>query len=836
MPKINLEYHLQEAMFLENAGFKPEARKHYDLLKDHLPLLDEKGLKRVSQFYDSVKKFDIVFEASKLGIKRMGDLTTLAPLFIISWKKTGQHANELEWLIIQPGMDHLLQEKLAISRLLFIKGKTDKAYMVSLEIAEQIEYGFRENPSWYKLYTDAILNLTEMEFIFKNFTQARFHIRKLIYIKKDFFTRVQDIAYWAILLDEITHYSTRPDWDKIEQQLKGDVLLISRFYHQLSKNKLDKQLMKQFEELTFADEMLEKKRKTYLHFIRKLSGQRDGLHSTKQNRSELPHDLLTSLLYADYKHIGNPGDVKAFWENEFPKHADRPEAIKTYWDAQKNEKHKSPNPDLQDCEITFFGGGQKIGGTSILISVKGHHLLLDAGMHVHQEHYHPDYQPMEDMGIGFQDIDALLLTHAHLDHTGAVPYVHKRQNDLPIYATEPTKSLMKMLLTDSARIAKQEKRDFYSEVDVQNTVLTIKPIDFYRSFVVPSGDEEWKVTYYPSGHILGAGSIYIEMMGIKILFTGDYSIDEQKTVQGLRLPDDLQVDILITESTYGFLPTNASVERKRQEKLFVESVLQTMEKNGTMLIPAFAVGRAQEIILILKDAFKSEKYLPFDLFLDGRVTDVCRIYERFAEKNQFINPAYFQGENGESPFFGGGVQVAQDIYSSHENAEFTFNDFLEDYILPGNNCIVASSGMLTENSASSKYAEALIEDEKNSISFTGFMDEESPGHHVLDTSKMIDGETVTINGSKREVRASIESFRLSAHASREQILQLIAKIQPKKVFLMHGEHNKRYKPVRTIAEGNKIYPSIIDLLVYLKNDLQVIPAVNGQSYHLGERE
>ncbi|MEM5672976.1 MBL fold metallo-hydrolase [Bacillus cereus] len=269
---------------------------------------------------------------------------------------------------------------------------------------------------------------------------------------------------------------------------------------------------------------------------------------------------------------------------------------------------------------------------------------------MHEEVYHPDYTPLSDKGLSFDDIDGLLITHAHLDHTGAVPYVHKQGPDMPMYATEATVGLMKILLTDTVRISKDKITDMYSEEDVQDTLLSIKYVDFHKTFTIPSKESEWNITYYPSGHILGAGAIHIEFNGVSILFTGDYSIDEQKTVKGLVLPEDLEVDVLITESTYGFLPTNASVDRTRQEKLFVESIKRTMDKGGSMLIPAFALGRAQEIILILKDAFKEQKYLPFNLYLDGRVTDVCRIYQRYSEQGRYINPDFYQKENEESLF------------------------------------------------------------------------------------------------------------------------------------------------------------------------------------------
>jgi Cft2 family RNA processing exonuclease len=826
--------HLQQAIFLENRGFNHEAKKHYDILKMKLHLLDTEGLSRVSQYYVLQKEYDVVFKASKSAIEKAGNIQVLAPLFITSWENISKDINYLEWLLNQPGIEYVTDVKLYIARYLFIEGKRDKSYMISLEIAERMDREFRGNPSEYKLYIDTVLNLVELEFIFENYTQARFHLRKLIYLNNERLAREQDIVYWAIILDEISNFVTRGDWESIDLQLSGDVKFIGRFYKELSQNALTKQTVEQLKYNSFMDEALESKRNTYIRLIMRMSIQSNWFEGIENDYINAPNDLLTALLYADYLKSYRPQDLQAFWKLEFPKHADRAEAIKAYWNANKQPNKTETKLDLDDCQVTFLGGGEKIGGTSILISIKGHHLLLDAGMHLHEDTYQPDYSPMYEKGITFDDVDALLISHAHMDHTGAVPYVHKLKPNLPIYATEATTRLMKLLLSDTVRIGQETHSNMYSEEDVQSTLFSIKPIDFYQPFQIPTQNDEWKITYYPSGHILGAGAIHIELKGISILFTGDYSIEDQKTVKGLDLPDNLKVDILITESTYGFLPTNASVARPRQEQLFLESIKRTMEKGGSMLIPAFAVGRAQEIVLILKDAYKEEKYLPFNLFLDGRVTDVCQVYQRFAEQHRYINPAYYQNEEEEPLFLGGGVQAAQYIYSNRKESNFTFNNFIEDYIMPGNNCIVASSGMLTDNSASARYAEKLVEEERNAISFTGYMDEESPGQHILQTSKMGEGFSVKVNGVEKEVRARIESFRLSAHASREQILQLIAELQPKRVFLMHGEHERRFDPTQTIVGGEKIYPSLIDLLSHLKENIKVIPAFNGKSYHLNE--
>jgi hypothetical protein len=333
--------YLKEAIFLENRGFKEEAKRHYDKIKGQLHLFDAESLTRISQFYYSQHELDVVFKAARLGIEKTGDIRVLAPLFIYAWENVGHDIGELEWLLNQPGMDHLVRERLVIARHLFVSGKTDKAYMVSLEVAEKMDREFRDNPSEYELYVDAVLNLVELEYIFENFTQARFHLRKLIFLVKDRLARLQDIAYWAAVLDEISNFVTRPDWDEIESKLTGDVYVISRFYRQLSQGALTKQIVEQLQNNPFHDEILEAKRNSYLRLIMRIKGQFDWFEGIEEDRLKAPNDLLTALLYADYLKSNRPEDLKMYWKTEFPKHADRLEAIKAYWNSSKKKKKQN---------------------------------------------------------------------------------------------------------------------------------------------------------------------------------------------------------------------------------------------------------------------------------------------------------------------------------------------------------------------------------------------------------------------------------------------------------------------------------------------------------------
>jgi len=823
---------IRRAIFYENRGYSEQAFNEYRKLIGFEQQLPLEVLSRMVNFFYSMKQFELAFSLAKLAIEQGGELEQHGYIYLESWKrKDHQSLQELEWLLFQPGINYRHKLNMEIAKQLYELGEYDKSYFLSIKIKKTAEKLLKESDAHADFFIETILHMIRLEYQFSQLTQARYQLRKLLYIKPALMKCHNEIAYWSLVLDEAPNFVTRNDWYEIVQYLSSDVQVLCQVYRKIYENSVSRADLEQVASVTCQDKLLERKKELLWNVLKRGFRNRDWKDDFCYEHCRDKHNLLATLLQSEILLQKNKEEAKNLWKETFLYHADKPEAIKAYWNVYKKGNAGSMT---EPVSITFFGGGEKIGGTSILVSVNNHHILLDAGIHLHEETYFPDYSPMQHIGIKWGDIDALLISHAHLDHVGAVPYVHKRCPSLPIFATEATIDLMRIMLLDVARTGNSEEAvgEMYTESEVYETILSMNKIDFKQTIRIPSKDTEWKVTFYRAGHIVGAAAIHLEINDVSILFTGDFSIEDQKTVKGLQLPPDLRVDILITESTYGYLPMNAAISRERQEKLLVEAIVNTVNKNGNMLIPSFALGRAQEIILIIKEAFRHLAYLPFDLYLDGRVIDICRVYEKFAKKGRFLNKDYCNYGVKEL-FFGNGVQSAKDLYRHefYRDNERGFSEFFDDYIKKGGNCIIASSGMLLDNSSSARYAERLLEDSKNTIAFTGYLDEESPGHaiHALEAGS---NRKTKINQKEKEVLASIESFRLSAHAGREEILQLILTLQPAYVFLMHGEHQKMYEPISCIKEGNDIYPTLIDLLSYLKNDTQTIPAFNGQTYQI----
>lgn len=304
----------------------------------------------------------------------------------------------------------------------------------------------------------------------------------------------------------------------------------------------------------------------------------------------------------------------------------------------------------------------------------------------------------------------------------------------------------------------------------------------------------------------------MQLGDISILFTGDFSVDAQRSCGKFTLPVNLYADIVITESTYGYTPVNARVNRLAQEKQLLSHLQQVTEQNGCFIIPVFAVGRAQEVLFLLKEAYKDEAFYPFNVIVDGKVIDVCHVYEQYAEE-----PMHLLDD----------VLIGKEMHGF--KGEMSFDEFMSFYVHNRPSCIIASSGMLNEGSASARYAERLIEGPQNTIAFTGYVGSESPGYQLLQ-KRHETGQVITLNNQQKQINAAITSYRLSAHVSREDLFDVLLQLQPQQIFLMHGEHEKRYRPLHTTASGRTIYPSVVELLQW--TDLQVICAKNGTHYEL----
>lgn len=414
-------------------------------------------------------------------------------------------------------------------------------------------------------------------------------------------------------------------------------------------------------------------------------------------------------------------------------------------------------------KISYLGGAGSIGASSYLVEVQETRVVIDCGIRFQKDRPLPDLACLNNVAL-----DAILITHAHSDHTGGLPVIHQAFPTATIHMTPPTYDLVRILQKDALKImgtdSKEAEVPLYTAEQVESMLGACSPVHIGSTVEIGC----IKATFLPAGHILGAAMIHLETPEGHILFTGDYSVRGQLTVANLELPK-VPVDILLTETTYG---NRLHEDRKASEKRLIASLSQVIERGGRALIPAFAIGRAQEVLMIIKRAMRNDLLAKVPVHVDGMIRPVCSVYQN--------HPKY----------------VSKVLRKEIENTPHAFFDKRikpvdnqkRDLILNSNEpCIlIASSGMLS-GGASMYYAKKLVSHEKDAIFITGYQDEESPGRKLLELAKNGGKGNIFLDGKEYAVQCQFDSYSLSAHADKSEILGVIGKFRPKIVSLIHGD-------------------------------------------------
>lgn len=449
-------------------------------------------------------------------------------------------------------------------------------------------------------------------------------------------------------------------------------------------------------------------------------------------------------------------------------------------------------------KLLFLGGADEVGATCTLIEAAGRRVLVDAGirMQARDGDQLPHLARLEETG----PLDAILVTHAHTDHLGALPLVHLARPEVPLLTTPPTLSLMRILLGDALRIMegrweKEREIPLYPPEAVAGMLARVRTVATGEEVSLCGG--EWTATFTLSGHILGSCSIALDTPEGTVFFTGDYSLDAQRTVEPMQVPP-LRPDVVITESTYG---NRMHAHRRSEERRLAATVASVIAGGGKVLIPAFALGRAQEAILILLDAQRRGEIPKFPIYVDGMVKSVCAAY---AAHPEFLARSFRKlVERVGNPFFPQG-ECAVPVRPMERQK-----------ILEGPPCaLISSSGMLT-GGPSAFYAAALAGGAENAILITGYQDEESPGRRLLE---LAEGRThrLFLAGQEVAVSCRLERYSLSAHADSGQMVGVVGRLAPRDAVLVHGD------PAARAA-----------LAAALPGSVQVHLPVNGQVLELG---
>ncbi len=435
-------------------------------------------------------------------------------------------------------------------------------------------------------------------------------------------------------------------------------------------------------------------------------------------------------------------------------------------------------------EYIPLGGAGEVGASCGILRIGDRRVLIDAGMRP-AARAGQDHLPALDR-LDAAPPEAILVTHAHIDHTGALPLVSEMFPTAPIYCTETTLLLTRLLLADSVRVMEAEhltqegETPLYTAEVVERTLARVRPVEWAQP-VAPTPDPAITVRFLHAGHIAGAAMLLIDTPVGRILHMGDYSVTAQCTLHGLDVQGLPQADAVITEGTYG---DAIHANRKEQERALVATVARVIGRGGRALLPAFAVGRAQEVALVLRAARTAGELPPAPIHLDGMVRGVCDLYQAQVHD---LNPRLQNYvRNARRPLF---ADPSLAVYAVTAGRRRGLLDNPEAAI------VISSSGMMTGGPAP-LYARAFAADERNAIIFSGYQDDESPGAALLRARQ---GTTVALGKEELTLSCAVERYSLSAHADAGQIEAAVARAQPRVTVLVHGEPDTLRALARRVA-------------------------------------
>ena len=450
--------------------------------------------------------------------------------------------------------------------------------------------------------------------------------------------------------------------------------------------------------------------------------------------------------------------------------------------------------------ISFLpiGGGNEIGANSYYLNFNGNGIILDCGIHPQKTGL--DSLPNFDL-IKNKPVDHCLISHAHQDHIGSVPFLVKIFPYIKIITTPQTRALAELTLHNSVSILKKEieENDFelYSHDEVDLLIKMIEYREYKNQFELNSyhhqKDARVNCAFYNAGHILGSAGILLENNGHKIFYTGDINLTAQTLLPGADLPET-KVNTLILETTYGAADSDMLLDWNLESQRFAKEANNILNNGGSILIPVFSLGKMQEMLATIWQLMQKRKLTTVDIYTGGLGTKINLAYDY----NRFVvNRVDEEFEINTIP---------QKDYSEVSNPE----DFFK------HPCIVlASSGMMIKETSSFLFAKRWL-NQKNSAIFTvGYMDTETPGY-VIANSERGDKIQLTNYDEKTEVKCYIKNFKFSAHAKREDLLKMVDNLKPQNVILIHGEEEaidwigasilKRYKNINVhiTKEGKEI--------------------------------
>ncbi|MDY6774472.1 MAG: beta-CASP ribonuclease aCPSF1 [Candidatus Nanohaloarchaea archaeon] len=418
--------------------------------------------------------------------------------------------------------------------------------------------------------------------------------------------------------------------------------------------------------------------------------------------------------------------------------------------------------------VEGLGGFRQVGRSSVLVQTEESNVLMDAGVDTSRQG-RDAYPHLDVPELDLKDLDAVIATHAHMDHIGLIPYLYEYGYEGPVYCTEPTRDMMVLLQLDYLDVARKEGgKAPYDSSAIKEEVKRTITVDYGE---VTDITPDMRLTFNNAGHILGSASAHLHIgEGLhNIVYTGDIKYDETKLLRPAD-PKFNRVETLILESTYGG-KHDKMPRREKANKKFVKKAKKTLQNNGKVIIPVFAIGRSQEIMMILAEEAEKD-WFDYPVYLDGMIWDATALHTAYPEflSKELQNKIFHEDEN---PFL---IDNFHRI-GSHDERENVYEE--------GPAVILATSGMMTGGPILS-YVENLAEEDDNRLVFVGYQAPGSLGDRIQSGERTVE----LPSGKEVDIDMDVDTVKgFSAHSDRQQLINYVGNLpnKPQKIIVNHGE-------------------------------------------------
>lgn len=416
----------------------------------------------------------------------------------------------------------------------------------------------------------------------------------------------------------------------------------------------------------------------------------------------------------------------------------------------------------------MLGGAEEIGANCCYLNLDGTGILIDAGLHPRErdDKAFPDVDALDG-----RPTDALVITHAHSDHLGALPYMMKRLPHVQPIMTHATRDLSDIMLHNGAKLLRSDvthhvSKDLLSffhrdQIDLIRRAFEALPYEEPRIIRGYTGNSDVLLRLHWSGHILGSAGVSLENNGLRIVHTGDVQFDHQKVIQRARLPR-VHADVLITEAT------NCATDRENdfagEARKLAAFINLISNRNGSVLIPSFALGKTQELLAIIYGLMRKGSIPHLPIYSGGMGVAISKVYDQYCYTEPMRVP---------------GFEISDIPQNYVKRGMLANGDFFKTPSI-----VIVPSGMLSKGTMSYDLATRWLPLANYGIAFIGYQDPTTPGHQLLTSPQR---EHFDFGGHKVKRLCEIERLRFSAHASLAGLIDYIVDVRPKTVVVMHGE-------------------------------------------------